>query len=431
MNGLQKRPGYIHRIVEDELQEALASFGAVEVRGAKWCGKTWTSLAFAEKLVQIDDERVGRIAATDSSAVLSSDSFPVVLDEWQDVPKVWDAVRRDIDAHPGSFGRFILTGSSTPAKDKVSHSGAGRIARVDMSTMTMLEKGEVSGGVSLSGLFEGAFKSCVVESPSLGEYASSIVKGGWPALVGRGERAASNAVHSYLAATFETSVAKKNGSPVLARRIASSLARNVGTGATLQTIADDVSQNEARAQTRHTVSRYIDLLEELYFLEELPGWDAPVRARSRVRTKPKRYFADPSIAAALLGAGSKRLMGDGQLLGILFEALCVHDIRVFARALPVAGTSALRYYSDADGLEVDVVIELPDGRWGGIEIKMNDAKVPDGTKNLVRLRKKVAANPMARNPAPEFMAVVTMNSPFAYHDEENDVYIMPFACLEP
>ena len=431
MSGSQKRAGYIHRIVEGELQEALASFGAVEVCGTKWCGKTWTSLAFAEKLVQVDDEGVGRIAATEPSAILSSGSFPVVLDEWQDVPKIWDAVRRDVDAHAGSFGRFILTGSSTPAKDKVSHSGAGRIARVDMSTMTMLEKGEVSGGVSLADLFDGTFKPCAAESPKLGEYASSIVKGGWPALVGRGERAASNAIHSYLAATFETSVAKKGGNSALARRVARSLARNVGTGATLHTIADDISQGDARIQTRHTVSRYIDLLEELYLLEELPGWDAPVRARSRVRTKPKRYFADPSIAAALLGVDAKRLVGDGQLLGILFEALCVHDIRVFARALPVAGKSALCYYSDADGLEVDVVIELPDGRWGGIEIKMNDAKVPDGVKNLTRLRKKVASNPMARNPAPEFMAVLTMNSPFAYHDEENDVYVMPFACLEP
>ncbi len=247
----------------------------------------------------------------------------------------------------------------------------------------------------------------------------------------RGERAASNAIHSYLAATFETSVVRKGGNPTLARRIAASLARNVGTSATLRTIADDVSRGDTRVQTRHTVSRYIDLFEELYFLEELPGWDAPVRARSRVRTKPKRYFADPSIAAALLAIDAKRLMGDGQLFGVLFEALCVHDIRVFARALPTVGKSALFYYADADGLEVDVVIELPDGRWGAIEIKMNDAKVPDGVKNLARLRKKVALNPMARNPAPEFMAVVTMNSPFAYHDAENDIYVVPFACLEP
>ena len=297
--------------------------------------------------------------------------------------------------------------------------------------MTMLEKGEVPGGVSLSGLFEGSFTPCAVESPGLGDYASSIVRGGWPALVGRGERTAVNAVHNYLSATFETSVVKKGGAPALARRIAKSLARNVGTSAGLNTIADDASQGDAGVQSRNTVSRYIDLLEELYVLEELPGWDAPVRARSRIRTKPKRYFSDPSIAAALLGVDARRLRGDGQLLGVLFEALCVHDVAVFARALPVAGKSALCYYSDADGLEVDMVLELPDGRWGGIEVKMNDAEVPDAARSLTRLRKKVAANPMARNPEPAFMAVLTMNSPFAYRDEEAGVYVVPFAALEP
>ena len=431
MYGSLKNINYIARVVDKEVQETLEIFGAIEVRGPKWCGKSWTSSAFGEKIVRIDEDANKLIATTDPSVVLESDCYPVVLDEWQDVPKLWDAVRRKVDDFSGEVGKFILTGSSTPAKDKVSHSGAGRIARIDMSTMTMLEKGEVKGGVSLKDLFAGKFKPCSVESPSLDVLTANIIKGGWPALLQKNEPHAAKAVSNYLDTTFEVSVPNKGGNATIARKIARSLARNVGTSAKLETIAQDASAGEAGSCSRFQVADYIEIFQSLYLLEELPGWDAPIKSKSRLRTKPKRYFADPSIAPALLSLDSERLMHEKQLLGTIFEALCVHDIKVFAQSLELSTRDSLAYYSDADGLEVDIIIELADGRWAGVEIKLNDEKIPEGIKNLNRLRAKVAANPLAENPEPAFLAVVTSNINFAYRDEENDVYVLPFAALEP
>ena len=431
MYGSNKNKNYLPRIVDAEIEEVLQMFGAIEVRGPKWCGKSWTSSAFAEKIVRIDDERNRQIAETDPAIILLSDKYPVVLDEWQDVPKLWDAVRRDVDDHAGDFGRFILTGSSTPEKDKVSHSGAGRIAKVDMSTMTMLEKGEVPGGVSLTRLFDGNFTGMAVETPRFETFVSSIVRGGWPALVHTKEKTATRIVRDYLNTTFEVSIPTKGGKPSLARKIATSLARNLGTPAKLETLAQDSSSGESDACSRFQVADYLEIFRNLYLLQELPGWDAPIKSRSRVRTKPKRYFADASVAPVLLGLTSERLMYESQMLGVVFEALCVHDINVFVQTIPMSTRESLFYYADSDGLEVDIIIELTDGRWAGIEVKLNDGKVMQGIHNLKRLRSKVAANPLAQNPKPAFMAVVTSNINFAYYDAENDVYILPFASLEP
>ena len=355
---------------------------------------------------------------------------PHVVDEWQEVPSTWDAARRAVDA-AGDRGLFILTGSSTPAKDSVTHSGAGRIARVDMSTMTLWERGLSTGAVSLSGLFEGKFEPSACDT-SLAPLADAICCGGWPALVGADAQTAAEVVDQYLDAMFEVSVPKKGGTPDMARRITSSLARNVATAATLQTIAQDAALgDEAGVPATSTVTAYLNILEDMYVIESLCGWDAPVRAKSRLRTKPKRYFADPSIPAAALGMGPGRLLSDGQTFGLLFESLCVHDLRAYAACLPGSHPGSLRYYGDSDGLEVDVIIELRDGRWAALEVKLGEAKVPDGIRNIERLREKVASNPAARNPEPEFSAVVTATSPFCRHDAEHDVYVFPITALRP
>ena len=239
---------------------------------------------------------------------------------------------------------------------------------------------------------------------------------------------AQEVIASYLDALFDVSMPKAGKSPALARRIAASLARNVATSAKLATIALDAAK-DGSAPDEDTVSSYLDEFSRNYFIEELPGWDAPVRAKSRLRTKPKRYFADPSVAASLLNVDAARLRDDQQLFGLLFESLCIHDLSVYAEVMPDAGSSPLRYYSDADGLEVDAVIELRDGRWAGIEVKLGENKVDEAVRNLNRLRKKVAANPAARNPAPTFMAVLLGKGEFARYIESEDVYVIPIDCL--
>ena len=425
----EKPKTYRPRLVDERLQRLLSTFGAVEIRGTKWCGKSWAALAFGESVVHLDDPNVKALVEADPSLALQG-ARPHVVDEWQEIPSTWDAARRAVDA-AGDRGLFILTGSSTPAKDSVTHSGAGRIARVDMSTMTLWERGLSTGAVSLSGLFEGKFEPSACDA-SLAPLADAICCGGWPALVGADAQTAAEVVNQYLDAMFEVSVPKKGGTPDMARRITSSLARNVATAATLQTIAQDAALgDEAGAPAASTVTAYLNMLEDMYVIEGLRGWDAPVRAKSRLRTKPKRYFADPSIPAAALGMGPGRLLSDGQTFGLLFESLCVHDLRAYAACLPGAHPGSLRYYGDSDGLEVDVIIELRDGRWAALEVKLGEAKVPDGIRNIERLREKVASNPAARNPEPEFSAVVTATSPFCRHDAEHDVYVFPITALRP
>ena len=427
--GTEKPKTYRPRLVDERLQRLLSTFGAVEIRGTKWCGKSWAALAFGESVVHLDDPNVRALVEADPSLALQG-ARPHVVDEWQEVPSTWDAARRAVDA-AGERGLFILTGSSTPAKDSVTHSGAGRIARVDMSTMTLWERGLSTGAVSLSGLFEGKFEPSAYDT-SLAPLADAICCGGWPALVGADAQTAAEVVDQYLDAMFEVSVPKKGGTPDMARRITSSLARNVATAATLQTIAQDAALgDEAGAPAASTVTAYLNMLEDMYVMESLRGWDAPVRAKSRLRTKPKRYFADPSIPAAALGMGPERLLSDGQTFGLLFESLCVHDLRAYAACLPGVHPGSLCYYGDSDGLEVDVIIELRDGRWAALEVKLGEAKVPDGIRNIERLREKVASNPAARNPEPEFSAVVTATSPFCRHDAEHDVYVFPITALRP
>lgn len=389
--GTEKPQAYRLRLVDERLQRLLSTFGAVEIRGTKWCGKSWAALAFGESVVHLDDPNVKALAEADPALALQG-ARPHVVDEWQEVPSTWDATRRAIDAAGG-------------------------------------ERGLSTGSVSLSGLFEGAFDPSACET-SLAPLADAICCGGWPALVGADAQTAAEVVDQYLDAMFEVSVPKKGGTPDMARRIVSSLARNVATAATLQTIAQDASLgDEAGAPAASTVTSYLNMLEDMYVIEGLRGWDAPVRAKSRLRTKPKRYFADPSIPAAALGMGPERLLSDGQAFGLLFESLCVHDLRAYTACLPGAHPGSLRYYGDSDGLEVDVVIELRDGRWAALEIKLGEAKVPDGIKNIERLREKVASNPAARNPKPEFCAVVTATSPFCRYDAAHDVYVFPITAL--
>ena len=422
--GSEKPAGYLPRVVDARIQRMLGLFGAVEVRGPRWCGKSWSALAFGESVVHLDDESVHDLVSADLSLALGG-ARPHVIDEWQDIPRIWDAARRAVDDAGGEHGLYILTGSSTPEKDKVSHSGAGRIASVDMSTMTLWESGRSTGEVSLAGLFRGEFPAGAPGMQQLASVADVLCGGGWPALVGSPAEDAADTVGEYLEALFEVSVPKKGGVSSTARHVAASLARNVATAATLETIAADAGVSPS------TVSSYLEMLKSFYVIDELQGWDAPVRAKSRLRTKPKRYFADPSLPAALLGASPDRLLQDGQTFGLLFESLCIHDLAVYAAALPGVPRRPLRYYSDADGLEVDAVIELRDGRWAAIEVKLGEAKVPAAIASLQRLRRKVAGNPAARNPQPEFMAVLTATAPFCRQDPESGVYVFPLGALRP
>ncbi len=416
--------GYRPRHVDALVERRLKAFGAVEIQGTRWSGKSWTASAFAESITRVD-EGVDLYEEDPRLAMLGQQ--PHAIDEWQDVPAIWNRVRHDVDDSGNRPGQYILTGSSSPGGSKERHSGAGRISRIRMRTMTLAEQGLSAQTVSLARLFDGDFEPCASEF-GLVDYARAICRGGWPALLEASDERAQETVDEYLDLLFSESMRKLGRDPVLSRRIAVALARNLGTSATLKTLCADAAAGDV-APAEETVSKYLSGFSQNFFLDELPGWDAPVKSRSRVRTKPKRYLDDPSMAVSLLSLSPQRLLQEGQLFGALFESLCYHDVAVYASLLPGAGASPVSYYADADGLEVDLIIELRDGRWAALEIKLGESKVASAAKNLGRLKSKVAANPVARNRAPEFMAVLVGAAPYARQRKEDGVYVLPLATL--
>lgn len=417
---------YRPRIVDGKLSEILDAAGAVEIEGVMWCGKTWTAQAFGNSISRIAQNAVRLSAEADPSTALIGDK-PHVIDEWQDVPAIWDEVRNEIDNNGGKNGQFILTGSARPKDEKIHHSGAGRIARLKMRTMSMAENGFSNGKVSLKDLFEGIFEP-VEAHQKLAPLAEYICKGGWPAMLDKSFESSEILLDSYFEAICEVSIPRLKLDGKNARRVMQALSRNICSAPTMSTIAKDSGFGEDKASAEKA-SVYIDALEDLYVVEALTGWDAPIKSKSRLRTKPKYYFADPSLAASLLGVSPQRLLSEGQIFGQLFESLCIHDLCIYASALPGVGLAPLYYYRDADGLEADAIIELKDGRWAAFEIKLGENKINEAAAALNRLKNKIALNQAARNPEPEFLAVLVGAGEYARFDKEKGVYIIPITTL--
>lgn len=429
--------GYLPRIADAQIERYLRVFGAVEVAGPKWCGKTWSSLAHASSVVYVDEGSNTSLARADPSLMLEGER-PHVIDEWQRAPSIWNAVRHAIDAKRGTRGAFILTGSSTPLAEgekqqdaEARHSGAGRIGRIHMAPMALSESGESTGEVSLAGLFRGEFRSCHVEGGSARMLAELICRGGWPEAIDLPAADALLISRSYLASTWEESIPRMRKRPQTAERLAISLARNLGQSVTYRTLIKDMYGSEEEpsgASSDDTIADYLAALRSLYLYDELHGWVPPARSPKRLAVKPKRYLPDPSLAVALLGMGPDALLGDWQTLGLTFENLAVRDLQVYARALPEAATVPVRYYRDDSGLEIDVIIELSDGRWAAIEVKTSEEKVDEGLTALRRLKRKLTANPASRVRPPEFVAVVVGISEFA-REVGNREYVLPIRCL--
>ena len=424
-----RKPEYIPRIVDIQLDEYLTIFGAVEVSGTMWSGKTWTSEEHAASEVSFVDRQSRELAQIDPRAVLDG-AKPRVIDEWQEVPEIWDVVRQSVDDSGNTCGQYLLTGSSSPARDKTRHSGAGRIGRLRMWPMTLYETKVSDGSVSLKSLFDGRFDAGAVET-DLTSLAETICRGGWPAAYNAGVRASRLIARNYIDSFVEASEGKAPVSPAELRALLGSLARNVGSAVTRETLAKDTFQTEEPSKGQlDAMTSGIEYLKRHYVVSPTNGWDAPIKSPSRLRTKPKYLFADSSLPASLLGMTPERLMGNLQVFGQLFEELCMRDLNVYARSIPEAGRDPVRYYRDSDGLEVDAVIELDDGRWGALEIKLGANKVEKAESNLLRLAKKVAANPAARNPEPSFLAVLVGKTDFKYRTE-NGVFVFPVTCLAP
>ena len=420
--------GYRHRIIEDNLKLHLSAFGAVEVRGPKWCGKTWLSLSQANSVTKLDEPAVREAVELDAKLALHGDE-PHLIDEWQEVPAVWDATRRAVDEKAGVCGRFLLTGSSSPSMDKVTHSGAGRIARLRMEPMTLVEQGLSSGEASLEKLFSGNAISAAQSNLDLVDLTDSLCRGGWPATLDKPQELQGIVVEQYIQALCDSVAKQSNLDPTYLRRVLYALARNDGSSASIKTITSDaIHGEEPTSADRANTTQYLSYLEENYLLRNLGGWDAPVKSRARTRMRPKRYLIDPSLTASLLGYDAERLLWDRQLLGILFESLCIRDLSAYLNASTSLRQPNLFYYRDAYGLEVDAIIELAQGQWAALEIKLDVAKADDAAKNLLRLRDKITSNPLAQNPEPAFLGVLVANAPYFFRRPDG-VYVIPAGCL--
>ncbi|WP_417042050.1 ATP-binding protein [Ellagibacter isourolithinifaciens] len=406
----EKPEGYMPRVADAQIERYLKAFGAVEIAGTKWCGKTWSALMQGASVSYVDENL--DLARADPSMMLIGDR-PHVIDEWQRVPAIWDCVRHEVDRARGTRGAFILTGSSTPAtrqgEQGPAHSGAGRIGRVRMSPMSLFESGESTGQVSLEGLFAGEFTPCVAERDTVG-LVEAACRGGWPEAVDMEVDAAQLIAREYVTAALGVSIPVLGLDPDIARRLASSLARNLGQAATYKTIINDMfgaEENPLSVTDEGRVRAYLDALKGMYIVEEVPGWAPPARDRKRFATKPKRYLADPSLACALLGMSPAALLADWQTFGLVFENMAVRDLSVYARALDLLDDVPVRYYRDDSGVEADAIVQLADGRWAAFEFKVSEDKVEKGVASLQRMRRKVCENPRSQTRPPEFMAVIT------------------------
>ena len=420
---MQIHSEYRPRVVDAELAERLAAAAAVVVEGPKACGKTATASrqAASEVLLDIDDN-ARRAAELDPRLVLAGER-PRLIDEWQTAPAVWNHIRRAADTEPGP-GRFILTGSAVPADGIPRHSGAGRISRLRMRPMSLFELGVSDGQISLGGLLESDAAAAPAPEVDIPGLAELVCRGGWPGLLGAGLDQSMRFSRDYLDEIRRTDVPRLGArrDPNRLLRLIRSLARNVASEASVRTLAADTGGARERLHIE-TVSAYLDALERLFVIEELPAYSTHLRSRSQLRKAPKRYFADPSLAAAALRAGPDRLLADLELFGFLFESLVVRDLRVYAQA----NDAEVYHYRDNTGLEVDAVIETASGSWMAAEVKLGGERAVDAAaSSLLKLRNRVDAS---RVGCPAKLLVITATG-YGY-ERPDGVAVSPVAALGP
>lgn len=411
------------------LARKLAGKGAVLIEGPKWCGKTTTAEQQAATIVYMDDpvqkEQNIKMADINPKALFIGET-PILLDEWQIAPKLWDAVRFEVD-HREELGQFILTGSAVPAdSDEIHHTGTGRYAWLTMRPMSLYESGESTGEVSIKELFDAPDQILGINKLTLEDLAFLICRGGWPrATTLEGELALDQAKDYYDAVT-KSDVSRVDGVRRNTERIKllmRSYARHQGAQAPISTIAADMKTNDEESADMKTISSYLDALKKIFVVEDSVAWNPNLRSKTAIRTSDTRYFVDPSIAVAALGLGPNDLISDLNTMGLLFETLCVRDLRVFADALD----GQIYHFRDKYGLECDAVLHLRNGKFGLIEVKLGgDKLIEEGAATLKTLAGKIDTDKMK---SPSFLMVLTGTGKFAFRREDG-VYVVPIGCLK-
>ena len=420
---------YKARIVDDMLKDKLESKGAVVIEGPKWCGKTTTAIQVAGSILRMDEpgkrETNIQMSEIDPGRLLKGKA-PRLIDEWQIAPKLWDAARYEVDTR-GEEGQFILTGSAVPIESReITHSGTGRFTWLMMRPMSLFESGDSTGEVSLNQLFGNPSVIDGMNNLSIEKLAFLICRGGWPHAVGMKEKPALLQAEDYYEAVIKSDINRADGvskNPERVKRLMRSFARNQGTQISNTMLRDDIISNDTESLNEDTIASYINALKNIFVVEDMPAWNPNLRSKTSIRTSDTRYYVDPSIASASLGIGPKDLTNDLNTMGLLFETLCVRDLRVYAESI---GGNVL-HYRDKSGLECDTVIHLKNGRYGLAEIKLGGQKfIEDAADNLKSLSNKIDTSKI---PAPSFLMIVIGIGEFAYKREDG-IFIVPIGCLK-
>lgn len=420
---------YYKRLIEKDIELKLRTSGAVVVAGPKFCGKTTTCMLYQKSFVKLNTKQTITMARMNPKWALEGEK-PRLIDEWQKAPDLWNQIKDDLD-FDYQFGKFILTGSSTPAdKTEVHHSGAGRIAPVKMRPMSLWESQESKGTVSLIELFDekSDYPWDLNSEISLEDIAFLICRGGWPISVRAPKDIAVEITKNYYNGLFVFEYCEnerfRNKKPEVLKMILKSYARHISTEAAISTIIADVRQSNERTMDPKTFDDYMEALKDLYVIEDLPAWNPDIRSKTIIRSTPTRHFIDTSIACRALGVSPNDLMNDLESFGLFFEDFAVRDLSIYANAIGATVT----HYRDNTGLECDAVVHLEDGRWGAIEIKLGgDELIEHGAQSLKNLRDKITS--ISEERAPSFLMVLTAVG--GAYRREDGVYVAPINLLKP
>lgn len=420
---------YYPRLIEKEIELKLKSSGAVLVAGPKFCGKTTTCMLYQKSFAKLNTKTAVDMARMDPKSVLKGEN-PRLIDEWQKAPDIWNYIKDDLDFNYG-FGKYILTGSSTPAdKTEMHHSGVGRIAPVKMRPMSLWESKESKGTVSVQDLFDGGadFPWDPNRDHSLEYVARLLCRGGWPVSVLAPEEIALEVTKNYWNGLFVFEDCEnerfRNKKPEVLKMIVRSYARHISTEAAITTIISDVRQSNERSMDPKTFDDYSEALKDLYIIEDMPAWNPNIRSKTSIRSTPTRHFVDTSIACRSLGVTPEDLLRDLESFGLFFEDMAVRDLRIYAGTLG----GEILHYRDNAGLECDAVIHLEDGRWGAVEIKLGgDDLIEAGAASLRTLKAKFAEK--SDENAPSFLLVLTAVG--GAYRRNDGVYVAPINLLKP
>lgn len=420
---------YKKRIVDELLERKLKGKGAVVIQGPKWCGKTTTAEQISNSILYManPEDKEQNISLVDlNPSLLLTGGVPRLIDEWQIAPKLWDAVRFEVD-HRGEEGQFILTGSAVPANmNDVVHTGTGRFAWLTMRPMTLYESGESNGTISLLELFNNSGELSGINELSLEDIAYLCCRGGWPRSIFMDKDIALEQAYDYYDAVVKSDISRVDNverNPERVKNLMKSYARNMGSQASNETLKNDMINNDSFSLDSDTVLSYVNALKKIFVVEESPAWNPNLRSKTAIRTSETRYFVDPSIAVAALGIGPNDLINDLNTFGLVFETLCIRDLRVYAESI----NGSVYHYRDASELECDAVVHLRNGLYGLIEIKLGgDKLINEGAENLLKMKNKIDTEKMNN---PSFLMVLTATGKYAYQREDG-VYVVPIGCLK-